>query len=76
MMLKTFLAKFRRAWKSATVWVNALVVAAMPALDYARANLDQMREYIDADFYKMLGLVVVGLNIALRFRTSKPLEDK
>lgn len=68
--------KFKRAWKSFTIWVNGLALAAMPTIEYARDNIEQVREYINADFYKGVALVLVVTNLVLRFKTKKDLADK
>jgi hypothetical protein len=62
--------------RSLTIWVNGLILALLPALDYAKDSLPQLADYLSPEHYKAIMLVVVGLNIALRFRTSTSLADK
>lgn len=64
------------ALKSATVWFNTVVLAAIPALEYAKEVLPDIQLYLGADSYKLAGLVILIANIALRFKTTKPLAEK
>jgi hypothetical protein len=66
----------KNSWKSATIWFNGILLAALPLVETAKDSLPQMQEYVTADIYKWVGLFVVISNIALRFKTSKPLSEK
>jgi hypothetical protein len=74
--MSTFTAKIAGMRKSAVIWVNGLLLAALPVVDYAKDNLPQLADYLSPDLYKRVGLAVVVLNILLRFRTSQSLADK
>lgn len=64
------------AWRSLTIWLNGLILALLPALDYAKDSLPQLADYLTPEHYKTIMLAVVGLNIALRFKTNGSLADK
>jgi hypothetical protein len=64
------------AWRSLTIWLNGLLLALIPALDYAKDSLPQLADYLAPERYKLIMLCVVGLNIALRFRTNASLAAK
>jgi hypothetical protein len=67
---------FKGVMKSVTLWFNGVLIMAMPIFEYAAMSLPQLQEYMTAETYKMIGLIAVGGNIALRFKTNKPLKDK
>ena len=62
--------------KSLTIWFNSLLLIAMQAFEYAAVALPQLQEYMNPNTYKLVGLIAVGGNILIRFRTNKPLKDK
>lgn len=62
--------------KSLTIWFNGLLLAALPVLDYAKDSLPQLTDFLSPSVYKTIGLIVVSVNILLRFRTSGSLADK
>lgn len=70
----------RGAWRSVTIWFNAvlatLLVIVPEAASYAVANLPQLQPYIPENVYKLLMLVALVGNIALRFKTSRPLDQR
>lgn len=69
-------AKLRGSIKSLTIWFNGVVAAAVPALAYLQDQYETIRAAIPANMttYAVLGLVTV--NVLLRFKTKKPLEEK
>ena len=71
-----FLAKLRRAHKSATIWANAAAAGVVSAIPYIADQYPALQPYMGADLYKHIGLVIVAANIALRFKTSTALHDK
>jgi hypothetical protein len=71
--------KLKGMHKSLTIWFNTICIAALPVFEYAHDNLDEIKQYLPdrADStYKYVGLFVVVINMALRFRTTKPLAEK
>lgn len=70
----------RGAWRSVTIWVNGVALAVMPFADAIAdgisANLPGLGDYLPANVFKGLGLVVIVFNIFQRTRTSKSLADK
>jgi Golgi nucleoside diphosphatase len=62
--------------KSWVLWFNGIMLSLMPAFEYAAANYPELHEYIPDNVYKHVGLFIVGVNMALRFKTSKPLKEK
>lgn len=69
-------ATLRGMRKSAVIWFNGLLLAALPVLDYAKDSLPELAAWLSPGTYKTVGLIVVAANIALRFRTSTKLADK
>jgi hypothetical protein len=70
------LASLRGMRKSVVIWFNGLLLAALPALEYAKDSLPELAAYLSPDTYKLIGLVVVTANIVLRFKTTTSLADK
>lgn len=72
--------KIRGAFKSLTMWVNGLFLAAFPfaneIVSGVQDNLPQMSQYIPENIFKSLGVIVVVFNIYLRVRTKRSLEEK
>jgi hypothetical protein len=68
--------KLRGATKSVVMWFNFLMLAALPAVEYAKEVLPELAGYLAPDTYRAVGLIVVVVNIALRLRTSTSLEEK
>lgn len=68
--------KIAGAWRSLTIWVNAVALAAIPAVQYASDHIEDVRALVGPDSFKVITGLLVVANIALRFRTSMALEDK
>jgi hypothetical protein len=72
--------KIRGAFKSLTMWVNGLFLAAFPfandIVSGVQDNLPQMAQYVPDNIFKTVGMVVVVFNIYLRVRTKQSLEVK
>lgn len=69
-------ADARRAYKSATIWVNGVVLSLIGALPYAQESFPQLQDYISPEFYKHAMLGLVAANILLRFKTTTALKNK
>lgn len=63
-------------WKSWTVWFNGVVVALITLLPMLQDTLPQLAPYVSAEVYKSATLVIVLVNLALRFKTSTSLAAK
>lgn len=71
-----FCAKLLGAYKSATIWFNALMSAAIPALVYAQTQLPMLKDYLPDNFYGIAFVAVIVGNLLLRFKTTTGLENK
>ena len=72
----TLSKKFAGCRRSITIWFNSVALAILPALDYAKDSLPLVRDYLDGELFKTVGLIIVVGNIILRFKTDRPLESK
>lgn len=75
-MLALIKAKAVNCWKSLTILFNmalGLVALYLPDL---QASMPDLQEYLPADLYHKLMVVVVIGNVLLRFKTSSALEHK
>jgi hypothetical protein len=68
--------KIKGSVKSWTIWVNGIASAVVAGLPMLQENFPQLQPYIPANFYKYAMLVIIAINIVLRFKTNKPLEQK
>lgn len=69
-------AKAKGAYKSVTVWINGLLLAALPFVDQIKEVIPQFENYLDEHIYKNVMVVIIAVNLVLRFKTKKALEDK
>lgn len=70
------LDKLRGAWRSVTIWLNTLFLAAFPLVQMAHDSLPEVAQYLTPELYRWVGLAVVLANIALRFKTTSDLAAK
>lgn len=75
-MLDKLLGKLQGCYKSAVIWFNALTLSLMSLFELFHDSLSELSQYLPTDLYKKVGLVVILVNLALRFKTSKSLQDK
>lgn len=68
--------KIKGSWKSLTIWLNGVLLAMFPMIDPIKESLPQLGQYMTPTMFKWLGLSVVVMNIALRFKTTKSLGEK
>lgn len=68
--------KLKGAKKSLTVKFNMFMAAFLPAVVYAQEMLPLLKELMTVEVYQVTGLVVVLVNILLRFKTKECLGDK
>ena len=64
------------AMKSVTIWFNGLLLAALPTFEMLAGAVPQLHEYLPDNVYKAVGLIAVGGNILLRFKTNQSLKEK
>ncbi len=76
MTLVLFKQKLLNSYKSLTMWFNGLMLSVIAAFPVLQDNLPNLQQYLPAKPFQWLGLIVVIANLALRFKTVKPLEDK
>ncbi len=79
-MLESFKLKIAGCYKSFTIWVNGLLLAAMPfldnILDAVKENLPAVSQWLTADILKGAAVFILVANIALRFKTKSDLAEK
>ena len=68
--------KIRGAWKSLTIWFNGVLLAVIGLWPMVADALPQFAPYLDAGIYKIMMVAALIINLALRFKTNKPLQDK
>ena len=51
--------RLKKCWKSLTIVVNGLILSAIPVVEYARANIEEAREYLAPEDYKWIALSLV-----------------
>jgi hypothetical protein len=77
-MIALIKERLKGAWKSITIWVNGILaglVVMWPDIQAALANTD-FEPYVGAVAARWVMLAIVVLNIIIRFRTTKGLEQK
>lgn len=68
--------KFKGCYKSFTIWFNGLALSFVSLFDIFHASLPELSQYVPDNVYKKMGLTIVVGNLLLRFKTSKPLQEK
>lgn len=69
-------AKIQGAYKSFTIWFNGIVGTILAGAPMLQENLPQLHSYIPENFFKYIMLLVVVVNILLRFKTNTGLDNK
>lgn len=72
----TFKLKLAGAIKSCTIWFNGIMAMLPSALDYATTQLPLLNSYLPQRLYAWIFVTTILGNMALRFKTNKPLELK
>ena len=62
--------------KSATMWFNGLLLAALPVFEMAVGLLPELHEFLPDNVYKTMGIVAIVGNALLRLKTTAPLSEK
>lgn len=68
--------KLKNSWKSWTIWFNGVSATVILGLPQAVDAIPQLEQYVSHQVYQIIGSIVVGANILLRFKTNKPLDEK
>lgn len=68
--------KIKGALKSWTVWFNSIAGAVLMGLPMLQDSLPALQPYVNGNHYKHVMAGVIVVNIVLRFKTSKALEQK
>lgn len=71
-----FLGKLRGIRRSATIWFNSVFASVVLALPLLQDTFTQLQPYLPDNIYKVLAVVVIVGNLALRFKTVSDLADK
>lgn len=70
------LGKLKGCYKSFTIWFNGLALSFLSLFELFHDSLPELSQYVPDNIYKKVGLAIVVGNLALRFKTSKPLQEK
>lgn len=82
--LTNFKADLKKAWLSLTIWFNGLgsaiitILLSLP-IDSVIAYVPQFQPYISDEVFRTAMVILLafnGINIMLRFKTTKALKDK
>lgn len=78
--IEIILTQLRGARRSLTVWFNGLLLTALPyaedIIGFIRQALPELQAYLPDNWYKVMGVVVVVVNLLLRLKTKAALADK
>jgi hypothetical protein len=74
--MRKYLNKFRKAWRSKTIWFNAVAALTLAYSDQILSLLPQLQMVIGPHDYQTALTVITVANVALRFVTTHPLEAK
>lgn len=74
--MHTFIAKLKNAWRSKTIWFNALMVALPSLLDQLSGVMPNLQPYMPANVFQAVTVSLIVGNVLLRFITRLPLEAK
>ena len=74
------LEKLKGAYKSLTIWLNAMFLGLISNADLVmsslRENLPTVSQWLNADMLKYSAYFIIGVNVLMRFRTHNSLADK
>lgn len=74
--MKNMKAKLKKFHKSLTMWFNSILLAALPAIEYANSQLPQVKQFLGDKIYMAVGISALIGNMLLRLKTTKDLADK
>lgn len=70
------LDKLKGAYKSVVIWFNGITLSLMSLFELFHESMPELSQYIPDNVYRVVGAVVLVVNIALRFKTRTGLENK
>jgi len=59
-----------KIWASWTIRFNSAAMALLVAMPEIKAAIPDLQPYVDGSTYRVIGIVFVVVNIALRFKTT------
>jgi len=74
--MKNLILKIKNSWKSLTIWFNGLIVTGLAFIEYSNTAFPLLQPYLPSEHYGKAMLVIAGINLFLRFKTSQSLADK
>jgi len=66
----------KKAHKSLTVWFNGIIGTVLATWPFFADNIASMEPYLSDGAYRWIAGVLVGGNLFLRFKTTKPMRAK
>lgn len=80
MNMPLLLERFKKVFKSLTIWFNGVMLAAIPFWDNLvrglNENMQTFSQWLTPERLKTLAIFILVSNIVLRFKTNKDLKDK
>ncbi len=74
--LKLFEQKLSGARTSLVIWFNTSLLTMISLYDAVKDLIPEFQSHLPEGLYKKVVLVALLINILLRFRTSKSLQEK
>lgn len=74
--MKTYTTRLRKAWRSRTIWFNAVAALGLAWSNDILSLLPQLQVAIGPHDYRMALTFITVANVVLRFMTTHPLEAK
>jgi hypothetical protein len=70
------LLKLKNAWKSWTIWLNGIGLMLVAYLPDMASTFPQLQPYMGENAYSRVMFALTVANIMLRFKTSRPLQER
>ncbi len=74
--MNLFIARFKKAWLSLTIWVNGIAATIWLFLPELQMTFPQLQAYVPDNIYKYGMAILIIANIVLRFKTTQDLIEK
>ena len=68
--------KLKGAMKSWTIWINSISAFLVLNIDFILANLPALKQAVTPQQFMMIIVVTNIVNILLRIKTNKPLDER
>ena len=75
-LFNTFKKNCAKMHKSWTIWFNSIMAAVVVTLPHLQDMLPSIQAYLPHNISQYLTSAIVLGNLALRFKTNKPLSEK